>query len=176
VIHTLRPDEPTPTAEPRRYRTTDGYWRLRWKIGPGQYVERLEHRAVVSPGPGEVVHHKNGDPLDNRPENLERLTPSAHMHHHNRPKADPEVVGYLYSTGLSTVEIGARLGMNPATVWRLMHRYGFTTRSLQAHTPHQRELTSASMRRMHASKTPEQRSAIAQKAWATRLARIEDAR
>jgi hypothetical protein len=150
--------------------TTDGYWRLRWKIGPGEYVERLEHRAIAAPEAGEHVHHKNGNPLDNRPENLERLTPSAHERHHHRPKADPAELAALYADGLSTVELGARFGMNPATVFRLMHRYGYATRSLQAHTPRQRELTSASMRRMHAGKTPEERSVVARKAWATRRA------
>lgn len=48
----------------------------------------LQHRLVVERQisryllPSEVVHHKNGDKQDNRPENLEIVTRSRHMKHH----------------------------------------------------------------------------------------------
>lgn len=47
-------------------------------------VWRYEHRAVLEAHlgrplrRGEHVHHRNGDPLDNRPENLEALTAAEH--------------------------------------------------------------------------------------------------
>ena len=61
-----------------------GYWEVLTEAG-----YRYEHRLVMQRLLGrpllrsEHVHHKNGDGLDNRPENLELLTSAAHGKEHN---------------------------------------------------------------------------------------------
>lgn len=41
-----------------------------------------EHRIVAKAKKGFIVHHKNGDKSDNRPENLEIMTQSQHCREH----------------------------------------------------------------------------------------------
>lgn len=59
----------------------DGYRRI---------GRQLEHRLIAESmigrklKPSEVVHHKNGDRLDNCPENLEVMTRSEHLSFHQR--------------------------------------------------------------------------------------------
>lgn len=59
---------------------------------PGSRKMVLEHRLVMERVLGrplrrdEHVHHKNGDRFDNRPENLEVLSPKEHMAAHGRQK------------------------------------------------------------------------------------------
>lgn len=81
MIRTLRPGDPVPAGEPRRYLSRDGYMRLRWLVGPDQYVEVYEHRLVAGLPEGHV-HHKDHNKLNNDPANLEVLDIVEHARHH----------------------------------------------------------------------------------------------
>lgn len=81
-IRQLKPGEPLPDGEPRRYVSDRrGYVRLRWKVGTGEYVETYEHRLVAGMPDGEV-HHGNEVKDDNRPENLHVLDKASHAAEH----------------------------------------------------------------------------------------------
>lgn len=83
TIRKLRLDEPVPDFEPRRYRAQRGYIKLRWLIDTQYYVEEYEHRIAAGRPPGWMhVHHINGIKDDNRPENLEVMTPAEHTRRH----------------------------------------------------------------------------------------------
>lgn len=101
-----KPKHSYPGSENPSYRggrtLRKGYWYILRTDHPhatnGGYV--LEHRLVMEGiigrtlRPGEVVHHKNRDRLDNRPENLELFASNAaHLAHELRgqvPKWSPE--------------------------------------------------------------------------------------
>lgn len=64
----------------------DGLYEQTWQpyYGFWEWTHRLVFRHVNGqlPDRGHVVHHRNGDPFDNRPDNLEDLTHSEHRRHH----------------------------------------------------------------------------------------------
>lgn len=83
TIRSLRPGEPVPDFEPRRYRAQRGYIKLRWLVDTQHYVEEYEHRLAAGRPPAWMhVHHINGIKDDNRPENLQVLTPEEHTKLH----------------------------------------------------------------------------------------------
>lgn len=61
-----------------------GYRRIAHQWEHRLVMERLLRRPLVRT---EVVHHKNYNPLDNRPENLELMTPSQHSQLHGKEQA-----------------------------------------------------------------------------------------
>lgn len=85
----------------------------------------LESRAVMEDmigrllEQGEHVHHRNGNPSDNRPENLELLSPAAHLQRHGRPptiEARPTKLGSLVrasrrAAGVGLNELAAAAGV-----------------------------------------------------------------
>jgi hypothetical protein len=66
-------------------RTSDGYVMYDSGDGRPQYVHRLVAEEILSRDlkPGEVVHHINGRPNDNRVENLCVLSDRAHNQYHD---------------------------------------------------------------------------------------------
>jgi hypothetical protein len=122
MIRKLHAGEPIPAGMPAKYVTSAGYVLLRWKLGPRDYVECLEHRVVAGNPAGRVVHHRNGDRSDNRSANLEVLTRAEHNAEHS--VIDALVVRDLYRAGRSTVEIGEQLGYRSASIWKALQRIG----------------------------------------------------
>ena len=138
AIRTATSLDQIPNVEPKRYLNAFGYWRLRWRIGKGEYVEAYEHRYLMGlPGPGFHVHHLNHDRQDNRPENLRVMTRAEHVRHHGDDKmADDQAVIQLYQQGLSMPEVGRRLGLNAGTVSRILKRNGIKARTNAGHYEH----------------------------------------
>jgi len=143
----LRPGEQIPEGEPYRYPNDRGYIRLRWKIGPKQYVECYEHRVIDGRvTTAEHVHHMNHVRDDNRPENLEHLTQAEHSERH-ASEVEGEAVR-LYLAGHSTLTVGERVGITAGAVSRLLARCGVTARPNSAYYP---DVDLDRLRSLHAS-------------------------
>jgi hypothetical protein len=84
----------------------------------------LEHRMVayeaglLGAGDPRQVHHKNHDKLDNRLSNLAVVTTEQHGHHHR--DIDRGEVESLYLAGLTTIEVGSRVGTHAGNVSRML--------------------------------------------------------
>lgn len=96
-IRQLRQGEPVPGGEPKRYENAKGYVRLRWKVGPHEYVEIYERDAS-----GSLVRHQDSE--------VKRL--------------DHEAIARLHDAGLSTVAISKALDCDSSSVSRSLRGRG----------------------------------------------------
>jgi transposase-like protein len=108
------------------------------------YVHRL--LAIAEYGLNAVaenhVHHENGVPWDNRPDNIEPMNPEEHHRHHKQqfqdtwqnkdtPWRDEELLRELYvKRGIGTETLGERFGCAPTTVRRWLREYDIEVRDL----------------------------------------------
>ena len=118
-----------------------GYYMLAlWAHNEGhsEYVHRLVCSAFHGPSNGRQVNHKNGDRLDNRPENLEWVTSSENEHHamrelgktnagerNGQSKLTAEQVleiRSLHSQGIPNVALSERFGICERYVRSILSR------------------------------------------------------
>lgn len=88
----------------------------------------LEHRAVAERMlgrkllRGEIVHHINGDPVDNRPENLVVMEHGEHVRFHQAKASavySPQELRELrLATGLSQETAARAIGITGKTIYR----------------------------------------------------------
>lgn len=122
----LNADEPIPAGVPKRYRMSDGYIVLRWKVGLSSYVEVLEHRLIAGRDAPEV-HHKNRIKDDNRPENLEPLSTNAHGEAHATWPVSEAC--NLYRSGWSIPRLAKKYGHDTSLIMRALKRRGVQMRT-----------------------------------------------
>ncbi len=100
-IRSLRPSESDPPGEPRKYKNRDGYTRLRWKIGKGEYVERYER-------------DESGTLMRDRPPQRRFL--------------DGDLIERLYAEGRPTTEIASLLDCDASHLSRVLRARGVEMR------------------------------------------------
>jgi hypothetical protein len=131
VIRQLKSGDAVPADRPRRYSSDHGYIRLRWKVGPQQYVETYEHRVVDGfVTRAEHVHHKNRIRHDNRPENLEHLTADEHREEHRAESLErARRMAVRYEAGRSIIQIAKEFGVDNSVVCRRLNDLGVKMRT-----------------------------------------------
>lgn len=135
-IRRLPRGAPIPSNPPRRYRTSDGYFVWRWRVGTREYIEVLEHRVrdghVVD---AETVHHHDHVRHNNSRSNLSPISASEHARIHHRRTTDRKAAVAMYASGMTTVAIAAELGTYCGNISRILRAEGVTIRPSWKRTP-----------------------------------------
>jgi len=130
TVHRWIDEHDLPRREPNhaRMRTTqDKGYETWYNSGKRVYVHRL--LAVAKCGYNAVVnkriHHKNGIPWDNRPENVEPLTRKEHQGRHKKATGlERKAIAYAYEmTDMSSYEIAKGCNYSPVSVMRIHKEY-----------------------------------------------------
>lgn len=84
--------------------------------------------------PDEIVHHKNEDPSDNRPENLEVMTQAEHIRLHrgreHHPIVTKEQIQKTYGRGMSIKETAKALSISRGSVSNYLRLYNIKSRPI----------------------------------------------
>lgn len=114
--------------------------RNKWKV---KWIHRMVLEAFIGPAPDNdsQANHKNGNPTDNRVDNLEWVTQADNIRHaykylgladklprgeahHNTTLTKAQVIQMrkLHEAGHSQNSLARKFGITQASVWRIVHR------------------------------------------------------
>lgn len=117
------------------------FYKVAYRLIYDNGKQRLEHRVVMEQHLGrrlrvdEVVHHKDGDGLNNRIDNLEVLSTLEHRRRHGGPRNWSLEEGLaLWDQGFSVEAIAMKLGMSYTTIYRAFSRRGLPTARADKYT------------------------------------------
>lgn len=185
----------------REYTITDPKSGVQYRsIGVDYQNRRLEHRIISDYFNGEtpdlIVHHKDGNGLNNNPENLEPMTQAEHWRLHQKERwnkmSDEERSEFINSQDRWSEETKKKLSENAKNMWASFteEEYNDICRKLsesannkgennpmygKQHSYSTRELLSERQRAFQKTKTPEERLAASVKMKRAKIKKIADA-